>query len=96
VVLLSQDKTTKEKNEMTNTLETIKSTKGIKSIEITKNGATINETGEKVDYVEIRYFTRGNMNIANKCGIITNPEIAEILAYHNSLPSFKQVRIISH
>ncbi len=79
---------------MTNTLETIKTGKGIKSIEITKKGATVNATGEKVDYVEIYYYTRGN--ISNKCGIITNPEITEILAYHNSLPSFKQVRIISH
>jgi hypothetical protein len=78
------------------TLETIKSTKGIKSIEITTHGATMNETGEKVDYAEIRYYTRGNMNIANKCGVVTDPEIAEILDYHNSLPTFRQVRIMRH
>jgi hypothetical protein len=79
---------------MTNTLETIKNGKGIKSIEITKNGATVNATGEKVDYVEIYYHTHGN--ISNKCGIITDPEISAILEYHNSLPKFRQVRIISH
>ena len=78
-----------------NALETIKISKGIKSIEISKGAATMKETGEKMDFVEIHYYAKGNYNIANVQGLITDPHITEILEYHNSLPKFRQVRIIS-
>ena len=74
-------------------LEIIKNGKGIQGI--TKHSKAAKTTaGQIADLYEIHYFSRQG-NIARVEGIEDDAEVAEILAFNASLPSFKQKRIQS-